>query len=151
MFKVSEIAEKLSVSKTSVYKKIEKLKPSFKKYIKRVKGVIYIDTDGFEILKNHFESKTVETMVGIGSESKLTEILLLEKDKQIEQLKEQLKEKDKSLNHALQLVENSQVLLKQDQERIVMLEHKLEDNESISINQQNEKKGFIHSFFSKKI
>jgi len=151
LFKVSEISEKLSVSKTSVYKKIEKLKPSFKKHIKRVKGVLYIDTDGFEILKNHFEARKLETTVGIGSESELTKLLLSEKDKHIEQLKEQLKEKDKSLNHALQLVENSQVLLKQDQERILMLEHKLEDSESISIDQQNKKKGFIYSLFSKKL
>ena len=145
MFKVSEIAEKLNISKTLVYKKIEKLKPSFKQHIKLVKSVKHISSGGFEIFKNHFETKTVETKAETNRDGELLKLLLSEKDKHIEQLKE----KDKSLNHALQLMENSQVLLKQDKDRILMLEYKIEEHETISIDPENEKKGFFNSLFNR--
>jgi hypothetical protein len=49
-------------------------------------------------------------------------LLLSEKDEQIKHLKEELKEKNKSLDQAMELVKNNQVLLLQSQDRVLMLE-----------------------------
>lgn len=49
-------------------------------------------------------------------------MLLLCKDKHISHLKEQLKERDRSLEQAMELVKNNQLLLLKSQERVLMLE-----------------------------
>lgn len=126
MFKVSEIAEKIGKSKTSVYKKANGLKGELKPYRKTVNGVIYFDTEGFEIIKNSYgelindnqDEKTSLNHV----DDKYLNLLLSEKDEQIKHLKEQLKEKDKLLEQAMKLVENNQVLLLQKEDKILMLE-----------------------------
>lgn len=126
LFKVSEIAEKLGKSKTSVYKKTNKFKADLEPHRKKLNGVIYYNVEGFDIIKNSFAEPIIETRVETNAlnnvDDKYLDLLLSEKDEQIKHLKEQLKEKDKSLEQAMELVKNNQVLLLQSQERVLMLE-----------------------------
>ena len=57
--------------------------------------------------------------------------LLLDKDKQIQQ---HIKEKE----NLTELLRNSQVLMKQEQDRVLMLEHKLEDQEVAPDQEENQ-------------
>ena len=126
MFKVSEIAEEIGKSKTSVYKKVSELKGELKPFKKKVNGVIHFDAEGFEIIKNSYGEVIIDNRVERTSlnhvDDKYLDLLLSEKDEQIKHLKEQLKEKDKSLEQAMKLVENNQVLLLQKEDKILRLE-----------------------------
>jgi len=126
LFKVSEIADEIGKSKTSVYKKVNGLKGELKPFRKKVNGVIYFDTEGFEIIKNSYSEVIIDNQVERTSlnhvDDKYLDLLLSEKDEQIKHLKEQLKEKDKSLEQAMKLVENNQVLLLQKEDKILKLE-----------------------------
>jgi hypothetical protein len=139
---VSEIAEKIGKSKTSVYKKVNGLKGELKPFRKKVNGVIYFDTEGFEIIKNSYGEVIIDNQVERTSlnhvDDKYLDLLLSEKDEQIKHLKEQLKEKGKSLDQAMKLVENNQVLLLQKEDKILMLES------------SSEKKSFWDKFKSDK-
>ena len=126
MHKVSWMANELSKSKTSIYKKTNTLKDVLKPYKKKLNGVIYYTTEGFEIIKNSYSIPIIETEVDDNTpnqiDDKYINLLLSDKDEQIKHLKEQLKEKDKSIEQAMELVKNNQVLLLQSQERVLMLE-----------------------------
>jgi hypothetical protein len=71
-------------------------------------------------------------------DDKYLDLLLSEKDEQIKHLKEQLKQKDKSLEQAMKLVENNQVLLLQKEDKILRLKS------------SSEKKSFWDKFKSDK-
>lgn len=126
MLKVSEIADKIGKSKTSVYKKVNGLKGELKPYRKKVNGVIYFDTEGFEIIKNSYVEVIIDNQVERTSlnhvDDKYLDLLLSDKDEQIKHLKEQLEDKDRRLEQAMELVKNNQVLLLQSQDRVLMLE-----------------------------
>ena len=126
MFKVSEMATELGKSKTSVYKKTNTLKGILKPHQKKVNGVIHYTTEGFKIIKDSYGVPIIETMVDDIGLNKVNDkylgMLLSEKDEQIKHLKEQLKDKDRSLEQAMELVKNNQVLLLQSQDRVLMLE-----------------------------
>ncbi len=126
MFKVSEIAGKLGKTKDSVYKKSSRLKSELKGHKKKLNGVIYYDTEGYEIIKNSYATPIIETehvkSRQHDGDDKYLNLLLSEKDKQIGHLKAQLAKQEKSLEQAMELVKNNQVLLLQSQERVLMLE-----------------------------
>jgi transcriptional antiterminator len=122
LIKISEIAKELNVSKTAVYKKIDKLKPSFNKYIKTYKGVKHVTTEGFDVLKKAFGVSTkVETVETIGL-NEITKLLLTEKDKHIEQLTKQLANKEKALSKALDLANQTQHLLAIEKQQVLQLQ-----------------------------
>ena len=94
VFKVSDIAEKVGKSKTSVYSRISKLKTELKPYKKTLNGVVHYDEEGFEIIKNSY-SDVSRSFKGVNKptnnlESNALNLLMLEKDKQIERLEKQL-------------------------------------------------------------
>jgi predicted nucleic acid-binding protein len=122
---VSEIAEKIGKSKTSVYNRINKLKVELKPYQKTLNGVIYYDEEGFEIIKNSYENVS-SSFKGVNKptnnlESDLLDCLLSEKDKRIEELKKQLEDKDKALTKALDLADRTQHLLAMEKKEKQML------------------------------
>lgn len=126
MFSVSEIAEKLGKTRNSVYKKTSRLKVELKPYKKKLNGVIYYDVEGLNIIRESYGKPILAKAEGESRlnhvDDKYLDLLLLEKDEQIKHLKEQLKEKGKSLEQAMKLVENNQVLLLQKEDKILMLE-----------------------------
>lgn len=129
LFKVSEIAKKLNVSRNSVYKKTSRLKAELKPYRKKLNGVNYFTEDGFKIIENSYNiSHTfaeVDNNVVNGSQKKYDtylDALLLDKDKQISQLTKMLEEKEQALSKALDLAEKTQHLLAIEKQQVLQLQ-----------------------------
>ena len=143
MKRVLEVAEMLGVSKVTIYRKIETEK--LQQYVTEHNKVRYIDDKGIELLRQKLclpievtlepENSNIET------ESTLHETAMLQLE--TEHLKRELEHKDMYINtlkaetemlHQLlqhekdtnkdliRLIENSQVLLKQQQDKIFLLE-----------------------------
>lgn len=123
---MSEIAEKIGKSKTSVYNRISKLKVELKPHKKILNGVIYYDEEGFEIIKDSY-SDVSSTFKGVNKttikiESDYLNQLLSEKDKRIEELTKQLEYKDKALNKVLDLADRTQHLLAIEKQHVLKLQ-----------------------------
>lgn len=104
VFKVSEIAKKLGKTKDSVYKKSSRLKHELDGHKKKLNGIIYYDEEGFEIIKNSYDIPIVdeEPVQSVQSrqhfdDNKYLELLLSEKEKQIEHLKEHTTNRNSNL------------------------------------------------------
>jgi hypothetical protein len=126
LFKVSEIAEKLEKTKDSVYKKTNRLKMELKPHKKNLNGLVYYDTEGFEIIKKSY-SKAKEATTFVKSsqnddENKYLHLLLAEKDKQIGHLKEQLSKQEKSLEKVLELANQTQHLLAIEKQHVLQIQ-----------------------------
>lgn len=168
LYTVTEISEMLGYSKVTIYNRINSLKKELKPYIKHKKNIIHIDDKGLLILKEDlglidvkstlndddtlnnenidsnsnledfkdisFLIKTINETVKTGQENYINSLL-----NQIEILKSELDKKDDQLNNTLRLLENSQVLIKQDKEKILMLESK----------EQKEKRGIFSNIFKR--
>ena len=133
VFKVSDIAIKLGKSKTSVYNRISKLKIELKPYKKTLNGVVHYDEEGFEIIKNSY-SDVSRSFKGVNKptnnlESNALNLLMLEKDKQIERLEKQLEyqsilleKKEESLAKALEVADKTQHLLAMEKQIVLQLQ-----------------------------
>ena len=126
MFKVSEIAEKLGKTRDSVYKKTNRLKVELEPYKEKLKGVIYYNAEGFEIIKESYgiakEATTFVKSSQKDSEDKYLALLISEKDKQISHLKEELANKEKSLEKVLELANQTQHLLAIEKQHVLQLQ-----------------------------
>lgn len=126
VFKVSEIAEKLGKTKNSVYKKTNRLKLELKPHRKKLNGVIYYDEEGFDIIRKSYGEPKVAIEKGESRQQnekdKYIELLLSEKDKQISQLTKQLAEREKSLEKALELTNQTQHLLAIEKQLVLQLQ-----------------------------
>ena len=165
LYTVAELSEILSVSKVTIYNKIKSLKSDLKGCIKHKKGILHIDDKGLLIIKNDLgliededtlinddefkaestvnnedlkQFKDLETLIKMfnktvetGQENYINSLL-----DQIEHLKEELNRKDEQLNNTLRLLENSQVLIKDSREKILMLENQ----------EQKERRSFFNWF-----
>lgn len=161
LYTVAELSDMLGFSKVTIYNKINSLKTDLKPYIKHKKGVTYIDDKGVLIIKrdlglNQDEStlnsnddfkvedpvndedlkgfkelnilvKTLKKEVKTGQDDYTNSLL-----DQIELLKSELNKKDDQINNTLRLLENSQILLRENKEKIVMLENKEKEKKKFS-------------------
>lgn len=136
LYSILEVSKKLNISKVTVYKKINSVK-GLTEFITVKNNVKYINEEGFEFLKeltvNHVNSKGLK---GVNSEDKKNNVEgieykafnYLQEDyintlkKQIEEKDRQLEEKDKIIKKQMELNENNQVLLRQEKERLMLLE-----------------------------
>lgn len=141
MFSVSEVAKKLNVARVTIYRNIET--PELQQYVTVKNNVKYIDSTGLDLLKEKLGCNTKQEC---NSNNETTDLLhqlqLLQAE--TEHLKRELESKDKHidtltgetqmLHDMLQheresgkdlrrLIENSQVLLKQQQDKILLLEN----------------------------
>lgn len=163
LYTVSEISDMLEFSKVTIYNKINSLKTDLRPYIVHKKGVMHIKEKGVLIIKkdlglindeniskyndnlraeNEVDNngsgqfkefntliKTLEKTIKTSQEDYIQSLL-----DQIDLLKSELNKKDDKLNNTLKLLENSQVLIKDKKEKILMLEN------------EEEKKGFLNWF-----
>lgn len=133
---VRQIAEAIQVNRVTVYKAIKDEK--FQKHITKQDNVTYIDFDGeqllFEMFKDNSKRNSINNSKPTVAETE--EILFLreqnqqlskqlskttdemfaqikEKDKQIETILNQLSEKNTQIETAHRLIENSQILLRE--------------------------------------
>lgn len=156
---VAEVSLLTGFSKVSIYNKL-KLK-EMEQYIVKNKGITYVTEDGVVLIKqglnlkedtlnplNNSLKEDIEelatTMDNTYIEEFKVEFKELNKDylnslkKENELLRMQLQEKDKQIAELHKLIENSQVLLKEEQQKHLHLLDKLEDPKD-NIN----KKGFF--------
>ena len=156
---VEETAIQLGVSKTTIYNKL-KLK-EYKSRIVKKQGKSMVDDSLFnliqESLKVQNEVKNKEIENDVNAETSIDEDGLLNLNKElIDNLLEQLKEKDKQIAELHKLIENSQILLKEEQKKkdqqLYLAEHfeevdnKLQDLREKMEQKRNEKKGLFKIF-----
>lgn len=157
---VEEVAGELRVSKTAIYNKL-KLK-EFKDLVVKKQGKSMVDDDLIKLIKESLRCKPIvdnEQSSNLGDEEiSVDEDSLLNFNKELfNGLLEQLKEKDKQIAELHKLIENSQVLLKEEkknnQNQLLLEEHFKEvDHKLQSImrekmeNKKIEKKSFFNFF-----
>lgn len=117
---VEETAIQLGVSKTTIYNKL-KMKEYKSKLVKK-QGKSMVDDSLFNLIQeglkvqNEVENKEIEN--DVNAETSIDEDGLLNFNKElIDNLLEQLKEKDKQISELHKLIENSQILLKEEQKK----------------------------------
>lgn len=121
MYTVEEVAERLKVSKVTIYAKLKK----FDNMVVFKHGKKYITEELVNLIKNDLKVKDIENdRLNIEVESDRlndeiamdrVELINLNKDL-INTLIDQLKEKDRQIAALHKLIENNQVLLKQEKE-----------------------------------
>ena len=156
---VEETAIQLGVSKTTIYNKL-KMKEYKSKLVKK-QGKSMIDDSLFNLIQeglkvqNEVENKEIEN--DVNSETSIDEDGLLNLNKElIDNLLEQLKEKDKQISELHRLIENSQILLKEEkkksEQQLYLAEHfeevdnKLQDLREKMEQKRNEKIKFFKIF-----
>lgn len=119
MYDVNNVSSLLGVSTVTVYKKIKKL-DELKKFIVIKDGKTYVLKEGVDVLRGKIASKPNV----FKEEIKEKEIENVKEDQFINMLKEQLKEKDQQIkekdnqiNELIGLNKNSQILIKQQQDK----------------------------------
>lgn len=125
LYRVSEIAELMGLSKVSVYNRINHNKDRLKPYISKDKGVTYINDKGFTVLKELFTDFTEEPdqEIEIPQEPKVSEVETITREiiemlkGELEMKNLQLQEKDKQIAELLKVTQAQQVLMKTDREQ----------------------------------
>lgn len=163
MYSVEEVADKLRVSKVTVYSKLKK----YNDMVVLKQGKKYVTEDLLRLIKRDLKVKEIEKESIKDDEDReciddeiatdREDLINLNKDlinTLIEQLKikdKQLEEKDKQINELHKLIENSQVLLKKKddddplmlEERFNSLESKLEEVKMNMSKRKDDKKSFF--------
>ncbi len=156
---VEETAIQLGVSKTTIYNKL-KLKEYKSKIVKK-QGKLMIDDSLFNLIQeglkvqNEVENKEIEN--DVNAEISIDEDGLLNLNKElIDNLLEQLKEKDNQISELHRLIENNQILLKEEQKKseqqLYLAEHfeevdnKLQDLKEKMEQKRSERKSFFKIF-----
>ena len=165
LYTVAEISEMLGFSKVTIYNRVNSLKSDLKGCIKVKKGITYINDKGLLIIRASLGLKVDEDTLINDDEFKAASTednedikqfkdidYLIETIKktletsqgnyinsllsQIEHLQLELNKKDEQLNNTLRLLENSQVLIRDNKEKILELESQ----------EQKEKKSIFNIF-----
>lgn len=115
---VDKVAVELGVSKTAIYNKL-KLK-EYEKLIVKKQGKSMVDDELFNLIKDNLRFKTIveneESDNNSNEEGAMDSTDSINFNKElIDSLLEQLREKDKQIGELHKLIENSQVLLKEEQ------------------------------------
>ena len=149
-YKVVDVAKMLDVSKVTIYEKMKLLKKELKPYIKLKGNVKYVDTQGIEIIRkslkdyqeeeNNFTNTLLNTEHDI--EGSIENPYIQHLKEEIEYYRNQLKAKDEQINTHMELIQNFQVLIKQEQTKYLLLEEKYKE-------QQEAPKGFWSKLLKK--
>lgn len=145
MYDIKEVSEQLKISQVAVYKQIKK--KEVKSHVFKKDGKTFITQEGIDVInrlrsefkqvENDVKNDNINNQENASVNNVLTDI--------IEVLKDQLKQKDDQIQQLLEQNKNSQFLLKNSQDRIIMLEDKSKDG----VKTLNQKKG-LFSWFKKK-
>ena len=156
---VEETAIELGVSKTTIYNKL-KLKEYKCKIVKK-QGKSMVDDSLFNLIQESLKVKSIIENEEIDNEANEEisidrESLFNLNQEFIDNLFEQLKEKDKQIAELHKLIENSQILLKEEQKKtdqqLYLAEHfeevdnKLQDLREKMEQKRNEKKSLFKIF-----
>lgn len=166
LLSIEEVANKLGVSKTSIYNKL-KLK-EYKELAVKKQGKLMVDEQLFNLIKdniklnnkpeNEFNSIDGKQEIAMDSDNilKINEELINLLKEQLREKDIQIKEKDKQIDELHKLIENNQVLLKQEQDKQIKqlqleehfqeVDEKLLDLREKLEHKEKEKKGFFKNF-----
>lgn len=159
LFTVEEVAEKLSISKVTVYSKLKK----FNDDVVLKQGRKYITEELFNLIRDDLKLKNIvnteedEKKLNDEISTDKEELINLNKDL-ITILMDQLNQKDKQIEKLHALIENNQVLLKQEKEvnQLQLEQHIKEfdiklnnakDNMEKRREEQEKKKGLLERIF----
>lgn len=166
MYDINKVSELTGVSKVTIYKKIKKLK-ELEPFIVHKDDKTYVLEDGLKLIKEHLTvNKNVNSEVeseiaieGIPMDLTINKELINLLTDQLKEKDTQLKEKDKQIAELHKLIENSQILLKEEQKKndqqLYLADHFEEvDNKLHDLrekmeqrrNDKNEKKSFFKIF-----
>lgn len=168
-FKVSEIAKVVGVSKVSVYNKIKTIDTNILQSLwKREKGIMYYNIKAVDIIINAFNQneyvpsenqEETENIEDNKNDNEYIEKYILELENEIKYLKEQITIKDELIVNHVKLIENEQVLRKQDQQAITLLEEdraraieeKMTTWREEHYSEPKNEDGFLKRIFKKKV
>ena len=163
MYDINKVSELTGVSKVTIYKKIKKIK-ELEPFIVRKDDKTYILEDGLRLIKeqltvNNKVNSEIESEVaieGISTELTINKELINLLTEQLKEKDTQLKEKDKQIAELHKLIENSQILLKEEQKKsdkqLYLEEHfqevddRLQDLREKMEQRKNDKKSFFKIF-----
>ena len=136
LYTILEVSKKLNTSKVTVYKKINSVN-KLKGFITIKNNVKYINDEGLEVLKelinksvnskdckwvNLNDDKNTIKASEYNAFNYLQEDYISTLKKQIEEKDRQLEEKDRIIKKQMELNENNQILLRQEKERLMIME-----------------------------
>ncbi|MBX7291922.1 hypothetical protein, partial [Clostridium chauvoei] len=124
MYDINKVSELTGVSKVTIYKKIKKLK-DLEQFIVHKDDKIYILEDGLRLIKDNLTvNKNINSDVkseiateGIPMDLTINKEVINLLTNQLKEKDIQLKEKDKQIAELHKLIENSQILLKEEQKK----------------------------------
>lgn len=167
-FKVVEIADMVGYSKVSVYNKIKTFNSDILKDLqKKEKGITYFNLEAVEIIRAAFNQDNFsnvdidheETAEDNTPNNEYINLYITELQNEIEFLKGQIHTKDDLINKHVKLVENEQVLRREEQQAISLLEEarsrEIDEklmtwrNEHFSKDIKENKKGLFKKLFRK--
>jgi predicted oxidoreductase (fatty acid repression mutant protein) len=146
MFTIKQAAEKLKVSRQSIYNKIDS--QQMKAFVINGQKGKLIKEEGLEVLANLINSPSdskKDSTSDSKQEESLTSVLQVKDDyirslkEQLSDYKEQLSKKDEQIETLSRLTENTQILLKVEQEKLLALENQ----------DQKRKRSFLNRLFGK--
>ena len=140
---VKEFSELAGVSVQSIYKKLGKVNNPIQRYLKVVDGVKYISRTALEVLYNSSPATNVLHEEKKTNEQSSTDRILNILEKQLEEQRRQLQEKDKQIaaqieqiNSLLMRLEESSTIINQQQQLTAMNINKLGKDESYNIDNE---------------
>ncbi len=155
LYTITEISELINLSKVSVYKRL-KLK-EMEPFITIKNKTTYVNDEGLTFIKTTLSN--VNRKVNISTDEAISQDDYLSLKKEyINQLKQQITEKDIQISKLLELNKNNQILLKENpQQNILLLEEhfqdldtKLEDvKNNMAERKEHHNKGFFSKIFKK--
>lgn len=156
---IKDFAKRAGVSQQSLYKRLNKLNNQLNNYIKLVDNQKMIDIRALQEIYGVEVEQPIQPLLQAAIESLSKELErkseeLQAKDKQYADLKasmeEQLKVKDKQIEHYGKLLDQEQQLNAMNQQKILALENKLEEPDEVDPKEFDEmSKGFWAKIFKK--
>lgn len=123
---IAQIANEIGVSRQAVHKKVTgTLSSSLQGFTKKIDGVLHVNDEGQNIIKSSFfKSKSDGSVNSDVNKNLHVDVnltpLVDSLNKQLEYLQQQLNSKDEQILSLQKLLENQQVLLKQEQDKNVL-------------------------------
>jgi transcriptional regulator of acetoin/glycerol metabolism len=134
--RIAEVAKLLGVSRQTIYNKIDK--ENLHHFTKDTDKGKVINAEGITALKGILfpANETVNGQSNFGDDSKYVDTLIDSLKSENTHLKAMNIEQSKQLDNLTRLLENSQVLLKQHQEKVFLLESQSSEKQAESIIEQ---------------
>lgn len=128
VFKVSEIANRLGVSRQTIYNWIDKLGQDIEPHITEVDGARVVDMEGVRLIERKIGGSQ-DDFTGQNFDQLLEakEEVITELRKQVGRLEKELERRNEQLERHTELLQNFQVIVRQNQERIEELEGEVEE------------------------